>query len=308
MANNSSLVAGSFQRQISNQLIIVQFLVIMFLCINILLIVTYSKKECFHSSARYILFALLLISDTFMLIMSDFLLILTSIELAMHVWLCTIISVVVLLYSKVTPVTLTVMTLERYVAVCLPLQHAELCSTRNTTHCILIIHGISFVYSIVIFSMFLAPASHSFIKSRRICSVEMFILYSWQDQVRFAMNLSYFLVMCILIIFCNGKIMRVAKAASGESKKSSQKGLQTVVLHAFQMLLCLFRFWCPFIEAAVLQIDFHLFLQLRYANYIMFTLTPRCLSSLIYGLRDETFVLALKNYICFSLFQRNNFS
>ncbi|KAM9732820.1 odorant receptor 131-2-like [Menidia menidia] len=304
MANNSSLVAGSFQRQISNQLIIVQFLVILFLCINALLMLTYLKKECFHSSARYILFALLLISDSFMLIVSNILFILNFFQFTMHVWLCTIISVVVLLYSKVTPVTLTVMTLERYVAVCLPLQHAELCSTRNTTHCILIIHGISFVYPIVIFSMFLASASHSFIKSRRICSVEMFILYSLQDQVRFAMNLFYFLVMCILIIFCYGKIMRVAKAASGESKKSSQKGLQTVVLHAFQLLLCLFQLWCPFIEAAVLQIDRQLFVKVRVFNYFTFVLAPRCLSPLIYGLRDELFFSALKYYALCGLYKK----
>ncbi|KAF6728142.1 hypothetical protein FQA47_022485, partial [Oryzias melastigma] len=37
----------------------------------------------------------------------------------------------------------TPMTLERYVAICMPLRHAELCSTRSTMHCILIIHGIS---------------------------------------------------------------------------------------------------------------------------------------------------------------------
>ena len=305
MANNSSLSGGLLRKRVNDQGITAQILVIIFLCINMLLIVTFFKKECFHTSARYILFAVMLLSDSFMLIMSDFLLILSYFQYTMQVWLCAIISVVVLLYSKVSPVTLTAMTLERYVAICMPLRHAQLCSTRNTMHCILIIYGISSIYCIVIFLMFFASASYSFYKQNKVCSVEMLIMHSWQDHVRSAVNQIYSLVMCIIIIFSYDKIMKVAKAASGESKKSTQKGLQTVVLHAFQLLLCLIRLWCPFIEAAVLRFDVSLYTNVIYFNYIMFSLAPRCLSSLIYGLRDETFFLALKNFVCFGLTKRN---
>ncbi|KAG7243103.1 hypothetical protein INR49_016478 [Caranx melampygus] len=35
-------------------------------------------------------------------------------------------------FEDMTPVTLAAMTLERYVAICMPLRHGELCSTRNT--------------------------------------------------------------------------------------------------------------------------------------------------------------------------------
>lgn len=101
--------------------------------------------------------------------------------------------------------------------------------------------------------------------------------------------------------------MKTAKAASGENKKSTKKGLKTVSLHAFQLLLCLIRMWCPFVEGAVLQIDYNVFLAIRYFDYIMFILAPKCLSPLIYGLRDETFYLALKNYVCFGFSKRNVF-
>ncbi|XP_072248695.1 odorant receptor 131-2-like [Leuresthes tenuis] len=305
MANNSSLSHGLLRKIVNDQGITAHVLVIIFLCINLLLIVTFFKKECFHTSARYILFAVMLLSDSFMLIMSDVLLILSFFQYTMQVWLCAIISVVVLLYSKVTPITLTAMTLERYVAICMPLRHAELCSTHNTMHCILIIYGISSIYCIVIFFMFFASASYSFYKQNKVCSVEMFIMHSWQDHVRSAVNQMYSLVMCIIIIISYDKIMKVAKAASGESKKSTQKGLQTVVLHAFQLLLCLIRLWCPFIEAAVFRFDVSSYTNVMYFNYIMFSLAPRCLSSLIYGLRDETFCLALKSYVCFGLTKRN---
>ncbi|KAI9547879.1 hypothetical protein NQZ68_012896 [Dissostichus eleginoides] len=50
------------------------------------------------------------------------------------------------------------MTLERYVAICMPLRHGELCSTRSAVHCILIIHGLSTVPCIVVLSVFFASA------------------------------------------------------------------------------------------------------------------------------------------------------
>ncbi|KAM9359572.1 odorant receptor 131-2-like [Symphorus nematophorus] len=306
MADNNSLVAGEVSlQQVNEQVIIVQVLVMIFLCINFLLIMTFFQKECFYKSARYLLFAVTLLSDSLILFMSDILLILTHFECTLEVWLCIIISVVVFLYVMVTPVTLTAMTLERYVAICMPLRHAELCSTRSTMHCILIIHGLSSVPCIVILSTFFASASFSLYKQYKLCSVEMFILYRWQAHLRSAISQFYFLIMCTIIVFSYVKIMKVAKAASGENEKSMWKGLRTVILHAFQLLLCLIQLWCPFIENVVLQINVRLFINVRYINYVLFSLAPRCLSPLIYGLRDDIFFQALKNYASFGLYKRN---
>ncbi|XP_044059300.1 odorant receptor 131-2-like [Siniperca chuatsi] len=306
MADNNSLVGGEFLlRQINDRVIAVQVLVMIFLCINIFLIITFFKKECFYTTARYILFAITLLSDSLILIMSDVLFILSYFQFTMQVWLCIIISVVVLLYNTVTPVTLTAMTLERYVAICMPLHHGQLCSTRSTLQCILIIHGLSSVPCIVVLSTFFASAPLSLYSQYRGCSVEMFILYRWQDHIRSAVYQFYFLIMCIIIVFSYVKIMTVAKFASGENKKSTWKGLRTVILHAFQLLLCLARLWCPFIETAVHQINLKLFNDVRYFNYILFSVAPRCLSPLIYGLRDEHFFHALKNYAFFDLYKRN---
>uniref|UniRef100_A0A3P9KP67 G-protein coupled receptors family 1 profile domain-containing protein n=1 Tax=Oryzias latipes TaxID=8090 RepID=A0A3P9KP67_ORYLA len=291
MANNTSVVGGFVVRQPSYRVIIVQVLVIIFLFINMLLIVTFFKKKSFHMSARYLLFALMLMSDSFLLAMSDILLVLTAFEVVMHVWVCVIVSIVVLLYNMVTPVTLAAMTLERYVAICMPLRHAELCSTRSTVHCILIIHGISSIPCMVILSVFFASVSLSIFKENMVCSVEMFILYKWHNDLRSAVSQFFFLIMCVVIVFSYYKIMRVAKAASGENKQSTLRGLKTVLLHAFQLLLCLIQLWCPFIEIAALQVSMNFFISVRYSNYIIFILAPRCLSPLIYGLRDETFFL-----------------
>ncbi|XP_035011400.2 odorant receptor 131-2-like [Hippoglossus stenolepis] len=281
--------------KMNDKIMLIQIFVVLFLCINLLLITTFFTKEFFYTTMRYVLFAVTLMSDCLFLFMSDILLILNS-RYTIQMWLCLIIYLVTSMYFFVTPVTLTAMTLERYVAICLPLRHGELCSPRNALHGILIIHSLSSLPCIVFLSIFFASATYGSYTQGRICSVEIFILHTWQGHLRSAISQFYFLIMCITIVFSYVKIMRAAKAASGEDKKSTWRGLRTVGLHAFQLLLCLIQLWCPFIEAALLQINLMLYINVRFFNYITFILAPRCLSPLIYGLRDEMFFHALKRF------------
>ncbi|XP_076002346.1 odorant receptor 131-2-like [Genypterus blacodes] len=302
MADNSTLVgAVSSLQRIVFQVLIVQILISVFLCINVLQITAFFKRELFRKTMRYILFANTLLSDSLFLILTNIALILSAFHVAMEIWLCLIIYIGLSLCTVITPITLIAMTLERFVAICMPLRHGELCTTRNSLHCILIIHSISSIPLTVFLSIFFASASSIVYTQHFSCTVESFILHSWQRHLRSAMNQLYFLIMCVIIVFCYVKIMKVAKVASGENRTSTQKGLQTVALHAFQLMLCLISLWIPFIEAALLQIDFMLFVNVRYFNYIVFILAPRCLSPLIYGLRDEKFFLTVKYNVCFGL-------
>ncbi|XP_040902411.1 odorant receptor 131-2-like [Toxotes jaculatrix] len=303
-ANNSLADDDLLNRHI--RFFSLQFLVTIFLSVNLLLIVTFFQKEYFYTTARYILFAVMLLSDSLLLIVSNILLIFTHFRINIQVWLCIIICVVPLLYLTVTPVTLTAMTLERYVAICMPLRHGELCSTRNTMHGILIIHGLSSVPCIAILSTIFVSASLSFYTKYWMCLVELVLLQAWQHHLRSAVYQFQFLVLCIMIVFSYIKIMKVARAASGEDKKSTKKGLRTVLLHGFQLLLCFIQMWCPFIDAAVLQVNYGLYEIVRYLNFVFFYLAPRCLSPLIYGLRDEVFYHALKNVAYLGLYKRNN--
>ena len=292
-------------RQIDDRVISVQLLVMMFLSINFLLILTFFKKKSFYTISRYILFAVTLLSDSFLLFISNILFLSAYFNFTIQVWLCINISMVVLLYSMVTPVTLTAMTLERYVAICMPLRHAELCSQRIHVHSILIIHGLSSLPCIAVFSSFFASASSSLYTQDRVCSMQMYILHRWQDHIWSTVQQIYFFIMVFTIVFCYVKIMKVAKTASGDNKKSTRKGLRTVILHGFQLLLCLIQLWTPFIENYVFEINLLIFYNVRFFNYVMFYLTPKCLSPLIYGLRDDHFFHALKNYAVFDLFKIN---
>nr|XP_043888854.1 odorant receptor 131-2-like [Solea senegalensis] len=296
-ANDSSVYAN-------DDLIIVQFFISLFLCINFLLITVFFMKDFFYTTMRYIFFALTLTSDCVFLMLSDVLLILTYFEFTIPMLLCLMVYVAASLYAFVTPLTLTAMTLERFVAICMPLRHGELCSTRSALPCILIIHAISTLPDVVFLSIFFAYVNRSFYTQSALCSMDIFVLHNWQSHLRSAISQFYFLIMVLIIMFSYFKIMKVARAASGQNRKSTWKGLRTVVLHGFQLLLCLFQLWCPFIEAAVLQINLVLYINIRYFNYIMFILSPRCLSPLIYGLRDEKFFVALRSFVLCGLYKK----
>ncbi|XP_058489348.1 odorant receptor 131-2-like [Solea solea] len=295
MADNSSVTGGGTLRHFGERFYVVQLLVSIFLCVNVMLIVTLFSKVYFYTTMRYILFTVTLLSDTLILFITDVLFILAYHAMTMPIALCVPVYIVVVVYTFVTPLTLTSMTLECYVAICMPLRHGELCTSRRALHCVLIIHGLSFVPLTLILSIFFASAPTSLYSEHRICSMDIFVYLRWQDNAKMAVYQLYFFVMSATIIFSYIKIMKAAKkAVSGENNKSSRRALERVTLHGFHLLFGLIQLWCPFMETAALQTDFKLFLNVRYFNYIVFNLTPRCLSPLLYGLRDEKVFLALK--------------
>ena len=287
-------------RNINSKVVVVQVLVAFFLYLNGLLLTSFFKKEVFRRSMRYIFFAYTLMSDCLYLLLTNLLLILVFFGNVIEIQICILMVTVVSVYTFAFPLTLTLMTLECYVAICMPMQHGALCTPRNALHCILIITTISSIPISISLSIYWAtmPTINT---GYTMCTSEMFMIHRWHEHVVSVINQIYFLIMLVIIVFCYVQITKAARKASGETKKSSGKGLRTVLLHGFQLILCLTRFWCPFVEAAVMQIALLLFINVRYTNYIMFTLAPRCLSSLVYGLRDKKLFLVFKYYAVFGL-------
>ncbi|XP_029963489.1 odorant receptor 131-2-like [Salarias fasciatus] len=300
MANNSSFTDGSTsRRRIDERVILVQVLVVVFLSINIIMIVTFSMKDVFYTTMRYILFAHALMSDCVTLFTTNLMLILSFTGNPVHMLSCLIMFILTTVCIFLTPLTLTAMTLERYVAICMPLRHAELCSTRSTLQVFLIIYGLGVIPCFLIVLVFFVSVPTNYKSYIRFCAAEIFIVHEWPSHMRSAVSQFYFLVMFVIIAFSYIHVSKVAKAASGENRKSSRKGLRTVLLHGFQLLLCLIQLLCPMVEAAILQSNIMLYENVRYFNYIMFIIAPRCMSPLIYGVRDEKFFLALKyNLLC----------
>ena len=286
-------------RPLNEKALLIQALIALFLYVNVLMIFTFFRKEAFRTNTRYILFAHTLICDCAFLIITDILLLLTVARIVMPTSLCIIICAILVNLNIATPLTLTAMSMERYVSICMPLRHSELSTPQHAAHGILVIQALASVLMLVMLFSLAAVMPLDFFLSHRVCSLETLQVHTWQKDLTNAVSQLYFLLMALVICFCYVKIMGVARAASGADRSSLNKGLRTVILHALQLLLSLIQLWCPFVEMAVLQIDLHMFITLRYFDYVVFILAPRCLVPLVYGLRDESFMAALKHYAVF---------
>ncbi|KAK0147325.1 Odorant receptor 131-2 [Merluccius polli] len=252
---------GKGLRTINHKVIVVQILITIFLYLNCLLLTSFFKKEIFRRSMRYIFFVFTLMSDCLYLLVTNVLLILSFFNTFMQIWLCIFLIIVLSVFNFVFPLTLTAMTLERYVAICMPMRHGALCTPRSALHCILIIHTISSIPISIIVSIYFASVPLSIYMEDGLCSIEMLMIHRWQSYLLSAVNQLYFIIMFVIIVFCYIEITKAARKASGETKTSTGKGLRTVLLHGFQLILCLTQLWCPFVEAAVLQIDFLLYIN-----------------------------------------------
>ncbi|KAL4597447.1 hypothetical protein GN956_G26048 [Arapaima gigas] len=264
---NTFSLAPKFSKFIT-LLLIVEFLMGVFLYVNSLLIFTFFKKEIFRTSSRYILFLHTLVGDSMFLVISNILFVLDMTQTSIALNLCIILIIFGLNLHTTTPLTLTAMSVERYVAICMPLRHAELATPQRAGLCILIIHVLSSIVTFVFIFMFLAAAPLSFYDEYWMCNAELFVIYKWQGQVRSILYQVYFIFMSVTIIFTYVKIVQAARKASAD-KKATSKGRKTVLLHAFQLCLSLIQMLC--------------------------------LSPLIYGLRDEQFYVVLKYYALWGL-------
>ncbi|XP_006628152.1 odorant receptor 131-2-like [Lepisosteus oculatus] len=280
---------------------IVQILVVVFLYVNSLLIVTFFKKEAFRTNMRYMFFAHTLVVDCIFLLLTNLVLLWSYFNILITAWSCILVCFIMGILTYATPLTLTAMCLERYVAICMPLRHADISTTSRAISSILIILALSAIPSTLILTILFSSVSLSFYTTRTICTVEITIVHKWQSYLRSAIAQFCFFVMAIIIAFTYLKIMAAAKAASSDNKRLASKGSKTVILHSMQLLLCLTEMLCPFIEMAVYEVNMQLFLDVRYFNYLAFILAPRCLSPLVYGLRDNKFYLVLKYYALFGL-------
>ncbi|XP_034746772.1 odorant receptor 131-2-like, partial [Etheostoma cragini] len=103
-----------------------------FLFINGTMLFTLRSKTVFCETSRYILLFNLLFADTVQLALSQLIYILAALGLRLTYPSCGVLTMLSGLTNEISPLTLVVMSLERYVAVCYPLRHSTLVTIRNT--------------------------------------------------------------------------------------------------------------------------------------------------------------------------------
>ncbi|XP_036379711.1 odorant receptor 131-2-like [Megalops cyprinoides] len=255
--------------------------------LNSLMFFILRSKPIFRETSRYILFANMLFNDSVHLMSNT---ILYSFALAyLHVVKAACVSV--LLMSTITytnsPLNLALMSLERYVAICFPLRHAQIATQKRTG---IFIGAIWFLSSLnFIIDMFFTTITnpYSFI-TPIFCTREGLFIAMWQVDLSQGLSYFYLVAVAVIIIYTYVGIMIAARSMSTD-KDSAKKARKTVLLHLIQLGLCLTSFLYGLLERIMATAGAALFMHLRFVNYLTLIILPRCLSPLIYGLRDNTF-------------------
>ncbi|XP_065143858.1 odorant receptor 131-2-like [Paramisgurnus dabryanus] len=271
-----------------------------FIFVNCVMLFALGSKSVFYETPRYILFGHMLVNDSVHLSVTTIMYILGSIPMQITKALCAFFVFISHCTFRNSPLTLAVMSLERYLAICFPLRHYNIATPRKTN----IILGFIWILSslnIAIDIILLLIVNPSSLSDNIFCTYEKLFVAKWQMDKAQGFDILYFVSVAVIIIFTYIRIMITARSVTSD-KDSAKKALRTVLLHLIQLCLCLTTFLYATIVKALYMMSGNnppFFLTLRYLTYITFLIMPRCLSPLIYGLRDMTLLPVFKYYFCY---------
>ncbi|MFT7818397.1 olfactory receptor 2L2-like [Arapaima gigas] len=252
-----------------------------FIYLNSVMFLALRSKSSFCEMSRYILFSQMLVSDSILLVATMLLYSMALVNFTLTKAVCSIFVLVTAVTFNVSPMNLAVMSLERYVAICFPLRHADIATPRRTKISIAVVWLLSSVNFIteILFSVISDP---DFFGARVYCARKQLLVAKWQYDMYQGFNGFFFVTVGVTIIYTYGGIVAAARSIK------AQKASRTVLLHLVQLGLCLTSFLYSSIERALATFSSSLINSLHYLNFLLVLVLPRCLSPLIYGLRDDS--------------------
>uniref|UniRef100_UPI0037E7933B odorant receptor 131-2-like n=1 Tax=Semicossyphus pulcher TaxID=241346 RepID=UPI0037E7933B len=261
--------------------------------INAGLIQTFRKHQIFYMNPRYILFFHLVVIDLILVTVTIILFFMSYILYKIKVSICCVFILLALFATENTPLNLACMAVECYIAICFPLRHVQICTVRRT----LMLIGLMWMTTMVsvLPDLFIALATEQldFFHSRVFCLRETAFRNPYIMRKRDVTYIVYLVLVWLVIVFTYFRILFTAQTASRDAKKARN----TVLLHGFQVLLCMATYVEPLLKSALLQWFPKNFSDTLFACYIIIQIFPRSISSIIYGIRDKTFRKYLKRYL-----------
>ncbi|CAL8363528.1 unnamed protein product [Lota lota] len=259
-----------------------------FLYINCVMLYTLRSKTVFRETSRYLLLYNLLLAETLQMALAQLMFLLAFGTVIMTRLVCLLVVIPTILTTVISPFNLAVMSLERYVAVCFPLRHASIVTVPSTYGAIAVVWAISFANMLIRVIMLTALDPRPFGQFMGIICAEttIFQLKIFSD-FESGFVCAEFVSVGLIIILSYVGVMVAAKAASID-KVSANKASKTVLLHMIQMGLSISSTLVSTILTGLSgKVDVVTFRHIRFALFICLINLPRCLSCLIYGLRDQ---------------------
>ncbi|XP_008288185.1 olfactory receptor 2T1 [Stegastes partitus] len=269
-----------------------------FLYVNSVMVFALLKKPVLLQSPRYVLFGHLLVTDSLQLVGTMLLYVLALTRIRMVSYVCITFVLIATSTVKLSPLNLAIMSLERYVAVCFPLRHPNIATSRTMGLAIAVIWTVASLDSFMLLIVFFSLENTSFILQKSCVKSAVFRL-----QIYFTLNkiftVVYFALVSVIIIYTYISIMITAKSASSNASKAS-KAHKTMLLHLLQFCLCLTSTLFNMINTSgLLKMKRIVAVHIQYVFFLFLIILPKCLSPLLYGLRDQTFRHVFINYFTF---------
>ncbi|KAM9498401.1 odorant receptor 131-2-like [Salvelinus alpinus] len=260
---------------------------VFFIYINCVMVFAMSSRMTFMEIPRYILFTHLLLNDSMQLLVSCLMYAFALVYLRLVKVVCGLFVMFGSGMSRVAPLNLALMSLERYAAICLPLRHSDIATPKRSGIAIAVIWLVIFI-NLIIDMLYSTAKDPGFFVTPIFCTRQKLFIALWQMQVFQGFNAFCFVAVSLIIIYTYIAIIVTARSASFSDKTKASKAHKTVLLHLVQLGLSLSSFLYAPIESALASVSSTtIFIDLRYFNFLFLIILPRCLSPLIYGLRDD---------------------
>ncbi|KAA0712769.1 hypothetical protein E1301_Tti004926 [Triplophysa tibetana] len=262
------------------------FLGVVINCINGVFVFTFFKSSIFYNDPRYILYIHLVINDMLMVCMTVVLFVMAYAWRNVPVPFCILLLIIASTTHKNTPLTLAGMAIERYIAICKPLHHSQICTVRRTYILISLIWGVGVIPALTDLVVFSIVLPISIFSKGALCSSANLYSTSYHIEISKCTHGVYTSAVWLILLFTYVRVLHTAKRAKSD-KSSAKKAQSTIMLHGIQLLLCMLSYITPLIDRIYFPLIPSEQKKVAFFNYLVTNMAPRLLSPLIYGVRDQ---------------------
>ncbi|KAK7925605.1 hypothetical protein WMY93_007915 [Mugilogobius chulae] len=264
---------------------------------------TLRSRAVFREASRHVLLFHLLLADTLQMILMQTLFLLSSVRLLLVIPLCALLVVMTATAHDFSPLMLVLMSLERLVAVRMPLRHAAIATPRNSVWACFAAWAFTVSTVLVRLGLMLPPSNMPALSAQMSQTCNSLVLYPTSQSRLFDEALVYtlFVLAFLSIAGSYAAVMSAARSLSTDQSSmcalfqaSVRRARATLLLHLFQLSLMVASTFHNVLQAALYYaLPRVVFIRVQITIYIFLIILPKCLSVLVYGLRDPAIRTAL---------------